>query len=93
MGLTDKERTRLWEFTYEVLDDAESELKETFEDNPYVEETMHMNMVDALSFRLLCEGWEKEQLKRWMGERVDFLHKTIVEIERKEQGRSFSSLH
>ena len=81
----EEDRKRLFDFTYKVLDGAESELIETFEDNPYAEEGMHMNMIDALSFRLLCSGnWEKEQLKRWMGERVEDSHETLIELENED---------
>ena len=93
MGKTDKEINRLIDFSYELLDGAEAELKESFKDNPYVEEAMYMHILCALTFRLLCEGWEKEELKQWISERIDESVTNLVEIEREEQGVSHRSLH
>jgi hypothetical protein len=81
----DEENKRLLDFTYECLDVAEEEVKETFDENPYAEEAMYMNMIDALAFRLMCNGnWEKNQLKRWMGERVEDATETLLELEAEE---------
>ena len=94
MDKTDKERQRVWDFSSEVLDDAEAELKESFKDNPYAEEAMHMTIVDLLSFRLLCSGnWEKEELKQWISERIENAATNLIEFEREEQGVSLHSLH
>jgi hypothetical protein len=57
--------------------------------NPYAEEAMYMNMTYALAFRLMSNGnWEKNELKRWMGERVEDATETLLELEAEE-----NSLH
>jgi len=81
----DKVTKDLMDFTVEYLDTAEEEVNERFEDTPNIEEAMYMWMVDFLSFRLLSNGnWEKDQLKRWMGDRVEEAQELILEFEREE---------
>ena len=75
----------LMDFTVEYLAAAEEEVNERFEDTPNIEETMYMWMVDFLSFRLLSNGnWKKDQLKRWMGNRVEDVQELILEFEKDE---------
>jgi hypothetical protein len=84
----DEETKRLLDFTYVCLDVAEEEVKEIFDGNPYAEEAMYMNMTYALAFRLMSNGnWEKNELKRWMGERVEDATETLLELEAEENSR------
>ena len=70
------------DFTYECLEVAEGEVRENFDGVSYAEEGMHMNMVFFLAMRLMSNGnWEKNQLKRWMGERVDEAQELILELD------------
>ena len=83
--MTDKKITELMDFTVEYLDAAEKEVIERFEDTPNIEEAMYMWMVDFLSFRLLSNGnWKKDQLKSWMGDRVEDAQELILEFEKEE---------
>jgi hypothetical protein len=76
---------RLLDFTYECLEVAKEEVKETFDDHPYAEEAMYMNMIADLALRMMCNGnWEKNELKRWMGERVEDATEAILEFEAEE---------
>jgi len=44
-----------------------------------------MWMTDLISFRLLSNGnWEKDDLKRWMGDRVEEAQELILEFEKEE---------
>ena len=44
-----------------------------------------MWMADFISFRLLSNGnWEKDDLKRWMGDRVEEAQELILEFEKEE---------
>ena len=46
---------------------------------------LNVTCLVELAFRLMCNGnWEKNQLKRWMGERVEDAMETLVELEKEE---------
>ena len=75
----------LMDFTVDYLDFAEEEVIERFEDTPNIEEAMYMWMAGLLSFRLLSNGnWDKDDLKRWMGDRVEDAQELILEFEKEE---------
>ena len=81
----DKVTKDLMDFTVEYLDDAEEEVIERFEGTPNIEEAMYMWMADHISFRLLSNGnWEKDDLKRWMGDRVEEAQELLLEFEKEE---------
>ena len=77
----DEDSNQVFDFTNKTLEGAESALKELFENSVEAEVFMHMNLMDALAFRLLCASWEKEALKEWMGECVDRAHEDLIEME------------
>jgi hypothetical protein len=77
----DKDTKDLMDFTVEYLDVAEDEVIERFEDTLNIEEAMYMWMADIISFRLLSYGnWNKDDFKRWMGDRVEGCSGTYLRV-------------
>ena len=75
------------DFTYLSLSQLEDEVTRTFPNEECAECSFHMDLLDALSFRFISNGWEKKELLEMFAEMVDVSIDNLVEFE-KEEGRA-----
>ena len=67
------------DFTYLSLDELESQVVPLFPNEKDPEGFFHMDLLDALSFRMIINGWDKEELLEFFTERVEDAIDNIAE--------------
>ena len=73
------------DFTHIKLQYLENDVGSTFPHETYPQGILHMDLLEALSFRLINNGWEKKELLEMFAEMVDDSIDNLVEFE-KEKG-------
>ena len=73
------------DFTNLSLIELESQVVPLFPNEKNSEAVFHMDLLDVLSFRLICHGWEKEELLELFGEMIDSSIDTQTELEAEDE--------
>jgi hypothetical protein len=75
----------IMDFTHLSLEELESQVVSLF---PYEKNShafFHMELLDALSFRFICNHWEKEEVLEMFGKMMDFSIDTLEEIDAEDE--------
>ena len=73
------------DFTYLSLAELEEEVTNIFRNDEYAECSFHLDLLDALSFRLMIHGWKKDELLEFFTERVNDAKSLLVELEKEDE--------
>ena len=72
------------DFTYLSLSQLEDEVTRTFPNEECAECSFHLDLLGALSFCFINNGWEKKELLEMFAEMVDESIDNLVEFEKEE---------
>jgi hypothetical protein len=72
------------DFTYLSLQELESQVVPLFPNEENPEAYFHVDLLDALSFRFIHNGWEKKELLEMFAEMVDVSIDNLAEFEKEE---------
>ena len=72
------------DFTYLSLSQLEDEVTRTFPNEECAECSFHLDLLGALSFCFINNGWEKKELLEMFAEMVDESIDMLVEFEKEE---------
>jgi hypothetical protein len=73
------------DFTHLSLDELESQVVPLFPNEEDPEGFFHMDLLDALSFRFIHNGWEKKELLEMFAEMVDVSIDNLAEFEKEDE--------
>jgi len=73
------------DFTYLSLDELESQVVPLFPNEKDPEGLFHMDLLDALSFRFIHNGWEKKELLEMFDEMLDVSIDNLAEFEKEDE--------
>jgi len=71
------------DFTYKSLEELESEVYSIFPEEEDPEYLFHLNLLGALPFRMICNGFRKEELLMFFNKKIDDANIHLKEIEEK----------
>ena len=74
----------IMDFTYLSLDELESQVVPLFPNEKDPEGFFHMDLLGALPFRMIMNGWDKEELLELFAEMVDDATDNIAEFDAEE---------
>ena len=74
----------IMDFTYLSLDELESQVVPLFPNEKDPEGFFHMDLLGALSFRMIINGWDKEELLEVFTARVEDAIDNIAEFDAEE---------
>ena len=74
----------IMDFTYLSLDELESQVVPLFPNEKDPEGFFHMDLLGALPFRMIINGWDKEELLELFAEMVDDATDNIAEFDAEE---------
>ena len=72
------------EFTHLSLEELERQVFLLFPNEVNPEGFFHMDLLEALSFRFIHNGWEKKELLEMFAEMVDVSIDNLTEFEKEE---------
>jgi hypothetical protein len=73
------------DFTHLSLDELESQVVPLFPNEEDPEGFFHMDLLDALSFRFIHNGWGKKELLEMFAEMVDVSIDNLAEFEKEDE--------
>ncbi len=79
-------RSSVLDFTYLSLDELESEVVKLFPKDKFPEGKLHIDLLSALPFRMISNGWSKEELLEFFTEMTNDAFTLLKELE-EEQDR------
>ena len=74
----------IMDFTYLSLNELESQVVPLFPNEKDPEGFFHMDLLGALPFRMIMNGWDKEELLELFAEMVDDATDNIAEFDAEE---------
>ena len=78
-------RSSVLDFTYLSLDELESEVVKLFPKDKFPEGKLHIDLLSALPFRMMCSGWEKEELLEFFKDNLDDAISLMKELDEEEE--------
>ncbi len=75
----------IMDFTYLSLDELESQVVPLFPNEKDPEGFFHMDLLGALSFRMIINGWDKEELLEFFTARVEDAIDNIAEWDAEDE--------
>ena len=75
----------IMDFTYLSLDELESQVVPLFPNEKDPEGFFHMDLLGALPFRMIMNGWDKEELLEFFAEMVDDATDNIAEFDAEDE--------
>jgi hypothetical protein len=75
----------IMDFTYLSLDELESQVVPLFPNEKDPEGFFHMDLLGALPFRMIINGWDKEKLLEFFAEMVDDATDNIAEFDAEDE--------
>ena len=69
------------DFTYKSLEELESEVYSIFPEEEDPEYLFHLNLLGALPFRMISNGWSKEELLEFFTEMTNDAFALLKELE------------
>jgi len=75
----------IMDFTYLSLDELESQVVPLFPNKKDPEGLFHMDLLGALPFRMIINGWDKEELLKFFTARVEDAIDNIAEWDAEDE--------
>jgi hypothetical protein len=61
----------VFDFTWSSMQELEEQVDKYFPEEKWPRDLLYMNILGSLPFKMLCEGWSKEELLKLFDEQID----------------------